>query len=67
MWSPSPREAQTTMPCKSCNRAVKVARSCNMVYIICPHCQQKFELQEYLSLMDDAMEKFMENIYCDRV
>lgn len=67
MWMPSPREAQTGMPCKSCGQAVKVARSCHLVYIICPHCQKKFELKEYLPLMDDVMEKFMEGVYCDRV
>ncbi|SHN61379.1 dual CXXC motif small (seleno)protein [Desulfovibrio litoralis] len=67
MWKPTPREAQTTMPCKKCNQAVKILRSCHQAYIICEHCHTKFTIQEYLPIMDTAMEEFMEAINCDRI
>lgn len=41
--------------------------TCHEVYMHCPACQARFALQEYISQADDAMEHFLENVYCDRV
>jgi hypothetical protein len=61
------REAQTTIPCKNCDTALKVKRSCQHVYMQCDSCGTRGDINEYLSQMDDAMEEFMEGVYCDRV
>lgn len=61
------RSAQTTIPCHQCGQALMVERSCQEVYMWCAHCKKRFEATEYIPEMDDAMEEFMEGVYCDRV
>lgn len=63
----SSHQAQTTIPCKECGQTLIVARTCHRVYMHCPKCDKKFPLNDYISKMDEALEKFMENVYCDRV
>jgi len=61
------RSAETTIPCKECNKPLTVKRSCQHVYMECSHCGKKSDISEYLRQMDDALEAFMEGVYCDRV
>ncbi|GFM34246.1 hypothetical protein LN040_04100 [Desulfovibrio subterraneus] len=69
MWGSSrwARSAQTTIPCKHCGNPLTVVRSCQVVYMQCEHCKKKGELNDYIAQMDDALEEFMEGVYCDRV
>lgn len=61
------REAQTTIPCKKCEKPLSIKRSCQYVYMECEHCKTRSELNDYIAQMDDAMEEFMEGVFCDRV
>ncbi|MBB5143786.1 hypothetical protein HNQ38_001886 [Desulfovibrio intestinalis] len=33
----------------------------------CSSCKAEFPLQEYIKQADDAMENFLENVYCNRI
>jgi CRISPR/Cas system-associated protein Cas10 (large subunit of type III CRISPR-Cas system) len=33
----------------------------------CTHCGEKSDIAVYLREMDDALEAFMEGVYCDRI
>ncbi len=69
MWksfSP-PREAPTTIPCRECGRLLAARRSCREARLGCPGCGRSFELREYIERMDEALEKFLEALNCDRI
>ncbi len=61
------REAATTLPCPACAQNLQIRRTCHEAFMFCPHCQQKFDLEPFIPLMDTAMEDFLENLYADRV
>ena len=61
------RDAETSLVCPRCGAHLHIAHTCHEVYMHCPACQARFALQEYISQADDAMEHFLENVYCDRV
>ncbi len=61
------RSAQTTIPCKHCGKPLTAMRSCQQVYMQCEHCNKRGELNDYIPQMDDALEAFMEGVFCDRV
>lgn len=63
----SPREAQTTLPCPLCAQPLLVTRSCFEVQMYCPHCKKNFPVDDFVRRMDDALESFMENVYCNRI
>ncbi len=65
-WS-APRDAETTLPCPNCREPLHIARSCHEVHMRCPACGKTYPLGEFVARADDAMEKFMENVYCDRI
>ena len=60
------RRAQTTIPCKKCQKPLVVERSCQSVALVCEHCGARGTLNEYIDKMDDALEEFMEGVFCDR-
>jgi hypothetical protein len=33
----------------------------------CPACKAQFPLQDYIRQADEAMEHFLENVYCNRI
>lgn len=61
------RTVQTTMPCKECGQGVQAHRACRQVKIYCSACKAQFPLDAYIKEMDDALEGFLENVFCDRV
>lgn len=61
------RKVQTTVRCKHCNTPVFIERSCHEVHIFCPTCKKNFSLSEYIAHADEAMEHFLEGVYCDRM
>lgn len=70
MWSATfgrARHAQTTIPCHTCGQPLRVERTCHEVFMRCETCSKSFDINEYIPEMDDAMEQFMEGVYCDRV
>lgn len=71
MWTHSAfgrsRQQITTMPCKDCGKPVTAHRYCREVRIECPDCGAAFSLEQYVPQMDQALEDFLENVYCDRM
>ncbi len=69
MWqfSRSPRHTETTIKCHECSGILHAERSCHEVYLRCTKCNAVRPVQEYIRDMDDALEQFMENVFCDRV
>lgn len=61
------RSAQTTIPCHVCAEPLKVERTCHEVFMRCETCRKTYPVSDYVGEMDDAMENFMEGVYCDRV
>ena len=61
------REAQTTLPCPQCSEKLRIARTCHEVFMRCPGCGRHFDLAEYISKADEAMEEFLASVYCDRI
>lgn len=62
-----PRQAQTGIPCHHCQHPLEVRRACQEVTLHCPQCGKVFPFQEYVQEMDDVLEHFMENVYCNRI
>ncbi|MBD5646582.1 MAG: hypothetical protein HDQ89_02815 [Desulfovibrio sp.] len=62
-----PRQAQTTLPCPSCGAPLTIERSCREVRMRCPGCGKSFPLKDFIGNADEAMEQFLENVYCDRI
>jgi len=61
------RSVQTTVPCLVCGGALSVVRSCQNVQAHCVGCDRVVEIGEVIARADEAMELFLENIYCDRM
>lgn len=61
------RERDTSMDCLNCGAKVTVRRSCLSVSLHCKSCGANFPAEKYIHCMDDAMESFMENVYCNRI
>lgn len=62
-----PRDAATTLPCPACGDKLHIARSCREVVMRCPGCDKQFPLRDFIGKADEAMENFLENVYCDRI
>lgn len=65
--TPQARSAQTSIKCHDCQHPLTVQRACQQVSLYCKKCNKTFPLQEYIAEMDDTLESFMENVYCDRI
>lgn len=63
----SSRTAQTTIPCKHCGAPLTAQRGCREVTLHCETCRKSFEIKEYVHLMDDALETFLDQAFCDRI
>lgn len=61
------RDAETSLKCPKCGGNLHIARTCHEVYIICPACRARYELKDHIGQADQAMESFLENVYCDRM
>ena len=61
------RDARTTIACPNCPDKLHIVRTCHEVFMRCPSCGAEFPLQEYIRQADDAMESFLENVYCNRI
>lgn len=59
--------SETTLECPQCGAKLDICRSCQKVNMHCPECDKKYELNEFINRADSAMEKFLENIYFDRI
>lgn len=62
-----PRDAETSLPCPACGAPLHIERSCHEVRMRCPACGAQFPLKDFIGNADDAMERFLENVYCDRI
>lgn len=71
MWSNTfgfgRQPAQTTLPCHDCGEPITVYRTCLRVHLQCPACKTRFPLESYINDMDEVLEEFLENVYCDRI
>ncbi len=63
----APRDAEITLPCPTCGHNLHICRSCQEVHMNCPTCHKNLPLVDYIGKADEAMEKFLENVYCDRI
>lgn len=63
----SSRHAQTTIKCHSCQHPLTAYRACQEVVLQCSGCGQTFPFSEYVQEMDDALERFMEGVFCNRI
>ena len=63
----APRDVKTTLVCPTCGAPLHIARTCHEVYMYCPACKAQFPLQDYIRQADEAMEHFLENVYCNRI
>lgn len=63
----APRDAETSLKCRQCGALLHIARTCHEVYMHCPACHARHDLKEFISQADAAMEKFLENVYCNRM
>ncbi|WP_165065078.1 dual CXXC motif small (seleno)protein [Desulfovibrio sp. ZJ200] len=63
----APRDAETSLHCPDCGTRLHIARSCREVHMYCPACRAHYPLREYIHRADEAMERFLENVYCDRI
>lgn len=61
------RDAKTTIACPKCPDSLHIVRTCHQVFMRCPACKAEFPLQDYIRQADDAMEGFLENVYCNRI
>ena len=61
------RKAQTTLPCRECGKPVIIERSCHEAHLTCPACGKSYPIQEYIREADEAMEDFLNHVYCDRM
>ena len=67
MWKSPPRHAQTTISCALCKKPLMAKRTCHAAYLYCEHCNKNFPLQDYIKVMDPALEEFLEAIACNRI
>ena len=63
----APRDVKTTLVCPTFGAPLHIARTCHEVYMHCPACKAQFPLQDYIRQADEAMEHFLENVYCNRI
>lgn len=63
----SPRDAETTLSCPDCGARMHIRRSCLEAHLACPACKKEYPLKDYIGQADAAMEKFLENLYIDRI
>lgn len=61
------RHVQTTLACPECDHKLEVARTCHEAFMLCPSCGKRFPLEQFISQADEAMERFLENLYFDRI
>ncbi|GAB7080416.1 dual CXXC motif small (seleno)protein [Megalodesulfovibrio paquesii] len=66
-FSRSPRSVQTTIPCERCEQPLSAQRGCQEVTLRCAGCGAQYPLTKYSQRMDEALEQFLENVYCDRM
>lgn len=63
----SKRAAKTTLPCDRCQAPLTARRGCREVTLECETCKARFPLEAYSRRMDEALEQFLENVFCDRM
>lgn len=63
----APRKAETTLQCPNCGAFMNIERSCNEAYMACPKCKRVYPLADFIVNADESMEKFLENLYFDRI
>ncbi|MFW5734797.1 MAG: dual CXXC motif small (seleno)protein [Oceanidesulfovibrio sp.] len=63
----SSRTARTTIACKQCGSPLVALRGCREVTLRCETCRRNFDLKEYVHLMDEALETFLDQAFCDRI
>lgn len=61
------RQAQTTLSCPECDHKLEIARTCHEAFMRCPFCGKRFPLEQFISQADEAMERFLEVLYFDRI
>lgn len=62
-----PRQAETSLPCPRCGTPLLIERACREVHMRCPACNTQYPLRDFIGQADEAMEQFLENVYCDRI
>ncbi|QJT08267.1 dual CXXC motif small (seleno)protein [Oceanidesulfovibrio marinus] len=63
----SRRTVTTTIPCKHCGTPLVAHRGCREVTLRCEKCRKSYDIKEYIHLMDDALESFLDQAFCDRI
>ena len=67
MASFAARQAQTTIPCPACGKALLAERSCREAHMYCEHCRQRFDIARFIARADEALERFLDGLYLDRI
>lgn len=63
----SSRDAETTLSCPECGKPLHIVRSCRETHVYCPSCGRNYPLGDFIAQADEIMERFLENVYCDRI
>ncbi|WP_443660808.1 dual CXXC motif small (seleno)protein, partial [Desulfovibrio sp.] len=53
--------------CPECDHKREIARPCHEACMRCPFCGKRFPLEQFISQADEAMERFLEGLYFDRI
>lgn len=67
VWGAAGRRAETTMPCRACEAPVTAVRHCRNVDLQCAACGGRYPLEDYIPVMDEVLETFLEGVFCDRM
>lgn len=70
MWkSPfsASRECRTETPCPACGAGLIARRGCREVRLHCESCTKIYAPEDVAPVMDEALEDFLENVFCDRM
>ncbi len=61
------RSVQTTIPCDKCQKPLTAQRGWREVMLRCTACGASFPVSQFSQRMDEALEDFLESVYCDRM
>ena len=68
MWNAytAPRSMTTSLACRQCGEALVARRGCRDVTLDCQSCGARYPLKDFASQIDDALEEFLSQHFCDR-
>ena len=58
---------ETNMQCFQCGHTISLNKTCLRVYLRCGSCGAEYPLEDYIQYMDETLERYLEQFYCDRI